>query len=378
MSKNYFLFLPLATILLLVIAACDDQAATVEKTAPLVGVTTKVISKKETTQNIAFVARVEAIDRFDAVSRVEGFITEKNFIDGESVEAGTKLFQIETAQYQNDIDRIKAEIEGAKGTLKEAQQNLARANELIKRGNISEAKRDEYQATATNATADIKKLQADLSQAELNLSYTTITTPIQGRIGKTEITIGNLVNSSSGLLAQVYRFDPIYVSIAVSEKDLLEYRKTHSEGSAEQLEVKLLMSDGLVYDHSGKLNFIDNKVDATTDTITVRATFPNPDKILFPNQYVTMNWETQESEKELLVPQVAVLENQAGRYVLVVGDEDLVAVKNIKIGRKVGEDFIVKSGLEEGDNVIVEGLQKVRPGQKVAAKQAVSNDTSKD
>lgn len=378
MFKKHILYFPLAALVLLVTAGCDDQTTTTEKVVPLVGVTTQTISKKETTQNIVFVARVEAIDRFDAVSRVEGFITEKNFTDGEFVEAGTKLFQIETAQYQNDIDRIKAEIEGAKGTLKEAQQNLVRANKLIKRGNISEAKRDEYQATATNASANIKKLGADLSQAELNLSYTTISTPIPGRIGKTEITIGNLVNSSSGLLAQVYRFDPIYVSIAVSEKDLLEYRKTHSEGSAEQLEVKLLMSDGLVYDHSGKLNFIDNKVDPTTDTITVRATFPNPDKILFPNQYVTMNWETQESEKELLVPQVAVLENQAGRYVLVVGDEDLVAVKNIKIGRKVGEDFTVKSGLEEGDNVIVEGLQKVRPGQKVAAKQAASNDTSKD
>ncbi|MEH6524931.1 MAG: efflux RND transporter periplasmic adaptor subunit [Sneathiella sp.] len=378
MLKNHFLYFPLAAIMLLFITACDDQAAAKKKEAPLVGVTTQTISKKETTQNISFVARVEAIDRFDAISRVEGFITEKNFVDGEFVEAGTKLFQIETAQYQNDIDRIKAEIEGAKGTLKEAQQNLARANELIKRGNISEAKRDEYLATATNATANIKKLQADLSQAELNLSYTTISTPIPGRIGKTEITIGNLVNSSSGLLAQVYRFDPIYVSIAVSEKDLLEYRKTHTEGSAEQLEVKLQMSDGQEYDHTGKLNFIDNKVDATTDTITVRATFPNPSKILFPNQYVTMNWDTLESEKELLVPQIAVLENQAGRYVLVIGPEDIVTVKNIKIGRKVGEDFTVKNGLEEGDNVIVEGLQKVRPGQKVAVTQAPSTDTSKD
>lgn len=378
MPKINTILFPFFFLALFLLAACEDQKLTTEKTAPLVGVTTQVISKKETTQNIAFVARVEAIDRFDAVSRVEGFITEKNFTDGAFVEAGTKLFQIETAQYQNDIDRIKAEIEGAKGTLTEAQQNLARANKLIKRGNISEAKRDEYQATATNAAADIKKLGADLSQAELNLSYTTISTPIPGRIGKTEITVGNLVTSSSDFLAQVYRFDPIYVSIAVSEKDLLEYRKTHKEGSAEQLDVKLLMSDGQQYDHSGKLNFIDNKVDATTDTITVRATFPNPDKILFPNQYVTMNWETQESQKELLVPQVAVLENQAGRYVLVVGDEDLVAVKNIEIGRKVGEDFTVKNGLEEGDNVIVEGLQKVRPGQKVTAKQASPNDTSKD
>ncbi|USG59528.1 efflux RND transporter periplasmic adaptor subunit [Sneathiella marina] len=378
MLTKHFLFFPFAALLLLLISACDDKAATTQKSAPLVGVTTQVISKKETTQNITFVARVEAIDRFDAVSRVEGFITEKNFTDGEYVEAGTKLFQIETAQYQNDIDRIKAEIEGAKGTLKEAQQNLARANELIKRGNISEAKRDEYLATATNATANIKKLKADLSQAELNLSYTTISTPIPGRIGKTEITIGNLVNSSSGLLAQVYRFDPIYVSIAVSEKDLLEYRKTHSEGSAEQLKITLQMSDGDEYDHTGTINFVDNKVDPTTDTITVRATFPNPDRILFPNQYVTMSWDTLESQEELLVPQVAVLENQAGRYVLVVGDEDLVAVKNIQIGRKVGEDFTVKNGLAEGDKVIVEGLQKVRPGQKVAAKNAPSTDTSKD
>jgi membrane fusion protein, multidrug efflux system len=378
MPKKNLLLFSTFFIPLIILTACGDQTETTEKSIPLVGVTTQTISKKETTENISFVARVEAIDRFDAVSRVEGFITEKNFTDGQYVEAGKKLFQIETAPYQIDIDRIKAEIEGAKGTLKEAQQNLARADELIKRGNISEAKRDEYLAVATNATANIKKLQADLREAELNLSYTTITTPTPGRIGKTEITIGNLVNSSSGLLAQVYRFDPIYVSIAVSEKDLLEYRKTHSEGSAEQLEVKLTMSDGTEYSHSGKLNFIDNKVDSTTDTITVRATFPNPERILFPNQYVKMNWETLESKKELLVPQVAVLENQAGRYVLVVGNEDLVAVRNIKIGRKVGEDFIVMSGLEEGDSVIIEGLQKVRPGQKVAATHSSTNDSQKD
>ena len=378
MLKKHVLFIPLAATMFLLATACDDQTSKVEKTAPLVGVTTKAVVKKETTQLITFVARVEAIDRFDAVSRVEGFITEKNFTDGGYVEAGTKLFQIETAQYQNDIDRIEAEIEGAKGTLKEAQQNLARADELIKRGNISESKRDEYQATATNATANIKKLEADLSQAKLNLSYTTIETPINGRIGKTEITIGNLVNSSSGLLAQVYRFDPIYVSIAVSETDLLSHRQKYTDSSEPQLKVKLQLSDGKEYPHMGVLNFIDNKVDPTTDTITVRASFPNPEKILFPNQYVTLNWETTDQEKELLVPQVSVLENQLGRYVLVVSKENLVVSKNIRIGRKVGDSYVVKQGLKEGDNVITQGLQKVRPGQTVKATSSLSSDTPKD
>lgn len=357
-----------ATLILtsIFLAGCEDAGKGAAVKAPLTAVTTMPALMKELQDKTSFVARVHAIDTFDVRTRVEGFIESKNFIDGAPVKAGDVLFEIEQESYQNEIDLIKAEVRGAQASQKEAQLNLKRGQELITRGNISQAKLDEFEATVAKATADIDRLTASLRQAELQLSYTKIVTPITGRIGKTEISIGNLVKPSSELLAQVISFDPIYVSIAVSEKDLLEARRNGFRRDEGGVAARLRLSDGQDYSHEGIIDFVDNKVDPTTDTITIRATFPNPDQILFPNQYVAMMIARKEVKKMLVVPQVAIQENQGGQFVLTVDKENRIAIRNIKLGREEGEYIVVEQGLEVGESVVVQGIQKVRPGQEVA------------
>jgi membrane fusion protein, multidrug efflux system len=362
--KKYWLII-LTVPLMALLASCDDADKDADPAdGPLAAVTVQTVKMKELQDTVSFVARVQAIDTYDVTTRVEGFIESKNFIDGHNVNAGDVLFEIEKATYENQIDLIKADIRGAEAAKKEAQKNYKRAKSLIKKGNISVTKLDEFEANEAKATANIDKFAASLRQAELQLSYTTISTPISGRIGQTKISVGNLVKPGSELLAQVISFDPIYVSIAVSENDLLEARRHGFKGDGEKA-ARIRLGDGKYYSHDGVIDFVDNKVDPTTDAITIRATFPNPDQILFPNQFVSMDIARSKIQQRILILQVAVQENQGGRFVLIINNENRVEVRSVELGREEGEYIVVKQGLEEGEDIIVQGLQKVRPGQEV-------------
>lgn len=358
------------------LVACNDESSDTAQERPATAVVMASASYKTLNNEASFVARVHAIDSFDVLSRVEGFIESKSFVDGALVNAGDVLFTIEQASYINDIDLIKAQIRGAEAIQKEEELSLKRAQELITRGNISQAKVDESEAAVAKAIAEVDRLSASLRQAELQLSYTKIKTPIAGRIGKTEVSHGNLVKPGSEPLAQVISFDPIYVSIAVSEKRLLEVRRRGFRPEEEAVKATIRLSDGSAYEHEGVIDFIDNKVDPTTDTITVRATFPNPNRILFPNQYVAMQVLRTEGRKMLVIPQISIQENQGGKFVLTVDEQDQVVVRNVELGREVGESIIVTQGLEEGEPVIVQGIQKVRPGQKVSI--TMTGETNSD
>ncbi len=360
-------FFALASFLpVILIAACDSQTnqTAVAPAAPP-AVTAVLVERQDVMQRFSFIGRVEAIDTVDVQARVEGFIESKSFVDGATVEVGDTLFSIESAQYQAEVDRVNAEIRGAVALHKEAEISLARRKKLIAKGAVSQSEVDEDEAVEAMRAADIKKLQATLKQAELKLSYTQMVSPIAGRIGRTQISVGNLVRPSDSPLAQIVSFDPIYVTIAISEKELMNARRVGFDKAATTVRPLLELSDGSLYEHDGRIDFVDNKVDPETDTITVRATFANPDQVLFPNQFVTMFVERTEAEATLVVPQSAVLEDQSGRFVLVVGSDNIAQVRPVKLGRQDGINFLVEEGLEAGEAVIVEGLQKVRPGLEV-------------
>ena len=207
-----------------------------------------------------------------------------------------------------------------------------------------------------------------MQQAEINLGYTEIHAPIGGRIGRADLSVGNLVGPDSGVLATIVSQDPIYVTFPVSQRQLMEYRR--ERGDAGPPVVRVTLPDGTRYDQPGKLNFLDVQVDQGTDTVTVRAELPNPERMLVDGQFMGVRVEAGAPEPVLAVPQAALQVDQAGPYVLVVGGDDKVEARRVTLGASEGAQAMVQDGLKEGERVIVEGIQKVRPGMAVAASEA--------
>jgi membrane fusion protein (multidrug efflux system) len=257
------------------------------------------------------------------------------------------------------VTSAQAEIERAQAQREAALNEVERARTLIARGNISESELDQREAEANRLAAEIKAGEASLQRAKLDVGYTKITSPIDGRIGRSNFDPGNLIGPESGVLATVVRLDPIYVSFPVSEKAYLDYMKAENQP---EITPMIRLSDGSMYADSGEVEFVDNRIDPTTGTIQVRATFPNPKRLLLPGQYVTVVLAEAEPEVHPIIPQAAVQENQAGRFVLVVDDANQVEARQVTMGQRVETNWVVLDGLREGELVIIEGMQKVRPG----------------
>jgi membrane fusion protein (multidrug efflux system) len=237
----------------------------------------------------------------------------------------------------------------------------------VKRQNIPQATVDQNKAALDSARAMVMQTKAALSQAEINLGYTDIRSPIDGRIGRTAFTVGNLVNAASGTLATIVSQDPIYVLFPVSQRQLQEIREARQQegGKQEKIEILLRLSNGKTYGHPGVWNYTDPQVDQQTDTLTVRATVPNPERQLVDGEFVTVIFKARKAEPRLVVPQAALQVDQAGFYILVVDGQNKVELRRVTIGTQQDADVVVESGLREGEKVIVDGVQKVRPGQAV-------------
>ena len=345
--------------------ALAKQEEVAEKTPPSVQVAT--ISAEIVEPVFKHVARVEAIDSVDIRARVEGFIEKINFQDGQLIEAGTVIYEIEDDTYLIAVKQKEAELKSAEATLKNAKADLNRKKGLVKRDLISKSDFDSAEANRDTASANVMLSKAKLEQAKLELSYTKIISPISGRIGISAYTVGNLVNPSSNTLVTVKSVDPIYVSIELSEKKLLKAKM--SEKSQAELGLRmmsnLVLSDGRDYAVEGHFNFLGSRVDPETDTVKIRATYANPDGLLLPGQFVTMLITLQSEQKKLVVPQVAVQKDSKGFYVLVVNPNNKAVERRIEIGQQTQRDWVVKSGLKEGERVIVQGLQKVKTDTEV-------------
>jgi membrane fusion protein (multidrug efflux system) len=348
-------------------ARCGAAAAQGAPPPPAVSVT-PVVSRQVTATG-DFVGRVVAIDKVDIVARVPGFIEERNFTEGQIVKKGDLLFRIEQDTYKAAVDQQSANLAKAKATEVNANLQLQRAQALVKNQNVPQSTVDQLAAAEQGAQADVLQGQALLEQAQVNLGYTEIHSPINGRIGLANFTVGNLVDPSSGRLATIVSQDPIYITFQASEADIIEYRRRVAESADKSPHVTLhiKLPNGIIYPHSGVTNFLDVQVQADTDTVVVRAQLPNPEGMLIPGGIVGVIVERGTPQPSLLVPQSAVLLDQAGHYVMVVDDTKKVEQRRITTGVEQGRDIVVTDGLKEAELVIVEGIQKVHPGQVVSA-----------
>ncbi|MEZ5785472.1 MAG: efflux RND transporter periplasmic adaptor subunit [Xanthobacteraceae bacterium] len=313
-----------------------------------------------------FVGRIEAIERVEIRARVKGFLEAVLFKEGDLVKEGQPLYHIEKGQFEAAVEQAKGALERSKAALALAELQRKRAEELLKRNAGTEVARDQAVAEEAGAKGAITTDEANLRNAEINLGYTDIVSPIAGKVGRTNVTKGNVVGPDSGPLTTIVSQDPMYVTFPVSQREFLETTADGQKREAGSLKVRIRFSDGSLYDQVGVINFVDVSVDKTTDTVNVRATIPNPRGVLIDGQLVRVIIESGKPEERVLIPQSALIADQQGVYVFVVEDGK-AAVKRLKLGGESGTDVVVEEGLAAGAQVIVEGLQGVRPGVAVRA-----------
>jgi len=346
------------------ISACG-QSQQAEAPAPPPAVTVVAVVKQDIKPTVTFTGRVQARDKVELRARVEGFLQKRLFTEGQDVKEGDLLFVIEQEPYKATISEIKANIEKAQAQLSLADVEFERASQLVARQTGTQQRLDEATAKQADARGELARLKASLEKAELQLSYTEIKAPLAGRIGRATVSVGNFVGPQSGPLATIVRQDPIYVSFPVTQREMLEVRKDEKAGEEPTIYVKL--ADGTRYDQPGKVNFVDVTVNPGTDTVQVRAQFPNPERILVDGQLVNVIVEEGSARSALVIPQRAIQIDQAGAFVLVVDSANKVEVRRVEVDQGPGATLIVTKGLSAGEKVIVDGVQKVRPGQVVQA-----------
>jgi membrane fusion protein (multidrug efflux system) len=334
--------------------------------------------RQAVTELTELIGRVEAIQRVDIRARVTGYLEARLFQEGTEVPEGAPLFRIERAPFEAQLEQAGAAVASAEAQLYNARVALARARELRQTGAGTQVALDNAMAQERVAAAQVLSAQAQVRVAEINLAYTDITAPIAGAIGRSTFTPGNVVSPSSEVLATVTSQDPMRVAFTVSSRQATELRnRFESRGGAAAVQVRIRFSDGQVYGQTGRVDFIDTALNRETDTLLVRASLPNPVspggtgltgfRSLLDGQFVTVLLEGAAPVQAIAIPRAAVAQDQQGFFVFIVDEQGRAQRRNIRLGRSTPETAIVEGGLNEGDRVISEGVQRARPGQPVNA-----------
>ena len=368
-----------------VLAALAGAAGAAAQAPP--GPPPSVVVAPVTTADVArsdeFIGTVQAIQSVDLKARVTGFLEAIKFREGSPIKAGQTLYEIETAPYQaalaaaeGQLAAAQASLAGAKAKLSNAQTELDRQLTLVQRGTVSQAVADQAQATRDQAAAEVQSAEAAIQQADaqiesakINLSYTEIAAPISGQIGATTTTVGNLVGPDSGTLATLVQLDPIRVAFSVPEAayiNFLEATGGKAADGAALLTPQLTLANRKPYAPAGKIAFTSNRISEQTGTLVIYADFPNPDGMLLPGGFVSVSVSESKGQSLPVVPASAILQDRQGQYVFVLDADDKAEQRRIETGARVGPDYSVTSGLQQGETVIVQGLQKVVPGAEVA------------
>jgi len=311
-----------------------------------------------------FIGRAAAVDKVELRARVKGFLGPRKFNDGDEVKQGQVLFTIEPEPYQAAVDQKVAQRDAAKAALTNADLQLFRAEELLRSKTGTQQTYDQRLSERLQAKASLEDAAAQLRDAEIQLSYTEIKSPIAGRIGRASVSPGNIVSPDSGVLATVVSENPIRVLFSITQRELLDARRD-SGTSGDGLVVLLRLADGSIYKDKGKLDFIDVTADAKTDGQVVRAVFDNKQGLLTDGQTVRVIVEGEKVPTVVAVPQAAIAQDQTGPYLFIVNDKNVAEQKRVKVG--VARDGLVAitEGLKAGEKVIVQGQQRVRPGMTV-------------
>ena len=366
-----------------VAAQAEDKAPAAPEKAPLPSVVVAAIEEGLVDKQDRFIGTIKAIQSVELKARVEGFLTQLAFQQGAMVTENELLYQIEQAPFLASLESAKADLAvaqadqaAAEADLLNKQLDLDRQDALIKKGDTSQAARDKAKAQRDESAAAVAKTKASvlvakasIDTAQINLGYTTMTSPIAGRIGPTKFTEGNLVNTSSGTLATVVQLDPIRAVFSIPSASFVRVAELSSKEGTDAVREKyvpqLILPTGETYPHEGKIAFIDNQVDARTGTIAIYADFPNPEHMLLPGQFISAVLHRAEQTRLPLVPASAIQRTRDGEQVYVVGSGNRVEVRDIKTSTQVGTFYAVTSGLQIGDIVIVTGEQKVKAGMVV-------------
>ncbi len=340
-----------------------------QQAAPPPAVLVQPAELRSMTKQAEFVGRAEALEKVDLRARVQGFLGPRLFKEGDNVKEGQIVFTIERQPFEAVVDQRKAQLAAAQATLANADQQLQRTAELARKGNAPIAQLDQRTAEQGQAKAAVMEAEANLRDAQIQLSYTEIKTPIGGRIGRAAVSPGNLVGPDSGVLATVVQDDPMQVLFSVTQLEMLEGRNSEVTG---KVRARVRLANGSLYDEKGRIDFLDVQVNPRTDGQMVRAMFPNPDDVLTSGQTVRVIVEEKGGDKVVVIPQSAIAVDQTGPYVFVVGKDNKVEQRRVRLGAGREGLAVIEEGVEPGERVVVQGQQRIRAGMTVAPQAASS------
>jgi len=330
------------------------------------------------TETSEFVGRVQAIDRVALTARVTAFIEQRLFVEGTEVKQGDLLYRLERAPFEAAVQQQEAAVADTTARLANANIQLARAQSLLNTPAGQRSNVDDAVANQRSLAAQVLSAQAQLKAAQINLDYTEIRAPVAGKISRTSITVGNVVSPSTGPLASIVSQDPMYVLFPVASRTLTELEKRYAEkGGTSAMVVKLRLPDGSLYNHDGKIDYEEPSVSATTDTILLRAKIGNPPRVqaeagqrverpLVDGAFVTVLVQGVQPVMALGIPRKAVLSDQQGDYVYVVGADNKVEQRRVQLGQSTPTTAVIAGGLKEGEMVVADGIQRARPGIQVS------------
>jgi membrane fusion protein (multidrug efflux system) len=340
-----------------------------QQAAPPPAVLVQPAELRSMTKQAEFVGRAEALEKVDLRARVTGFLGPRLFKEGDDLKEGQVVFTIEREPFQAAVDQRKAQLASAQATLANADQQLQRTAELARKGNAPIAQLDQRTAEQGQAKAAVLEAEANLRDAQIQLSYTEIKTPISGRIGRAAVSPGNLVGPDTGVLATVVQDNPMQVLFSVTQREMLEAKDSEVTG---KVRARVRLADGSLYSEKGRIDFLDVQVNPRTDGQTVRAMFPNPDDILTSGQTVRVIIEEKGGDQVVVIPETAVAIDQTGSYVFVVGPDNKVEQRRVRLGAGRDGLAVVEEGVQPGERVVVQGQQRIRAGMTVAPQQASS------
>ena len=309
-------------------------------------------------------ARVMAKYRVEILARINGYLTKSYFKEGDFVKAGQLLFEIEPQEYSNAVGHAKGNLDNARAQQEYYNKQLARYKELVDNDFVARADYDNVLAQRDAYRAQVQSMENAYRDAQRNLGYTRVKSPVDGRVGIIDVTVGNYVTMNSGPLTTINSYDPMYVTFPLESKDYAELNRIDGSPNVKR-EVEFTFSSGQKYEYKGTQDFYDNRIDESTGTITMRATFPNPDAVLLQGDFGKIKIYSNKDDEMPVVPQTATMENQEGLYVYVMDEENNPKLTYIKTMGQVGTDWVVSDGVKKGDRIITTGMQKVIPGSPV-------------